>query len=124
MRFSLSKSLLEELRARARKDDAEMSKWGEAFLLDPGLDPSLWLLADGRVIQDERAFGNAIRETSDEEAIGALVIGAKKTGIADLLTLLPTRPPHARECRRCGGNGWVPLGREVVCPECHGAGWR
>ncbi|HUJ24898.1 MAG TPA: hypothetical protein VLW85_02690 [Myxococcales bacterium] len=120
----LSKSLLSELRARKDEPDAAVARWGEAFLLDPGLDPALWLLADGRVVVDERALGNDIHEASDEEAIGAIVVGTSKTGVHDLLTLLPTRPPHATECARCGGNGWVPLGRDLVCPKCHGAGWR
>jgi len=126
MRFTLSKFLLSELRARKDEPDDAIRKWGEAFLLDPGLDPALWLLADGRVIVDERAFGSeVVRAASDEEAIGAIVIGTRKTGVHELLTLLPTRPPHATECSRCGGNGSVPMASsEVVCVECHGAGWR
>src|SRR5579862_9313937 len=76
----------------ARLQD-EVEGGQDAFLLDPGMGPMLYLTADGRVLVDGRSWdGEGPREASDEEAIGALVVGAKKTGIDALLELIPRRP--------------------------------
>jgi hypothetical protein len=135
MRFELSPALLSALRAwqatlKYQPDD-KVRQCGEAFLLDPGMGPEIFLLADGRVILDERAFfGTEILEASADEAVAAIVVGAEKTGIAALLNVLPPAPPDANDCSRCVGSRWWSVGSnvigtasKVVCPECHGRGW-
>src|SRR5689334_9808988 len=122
MRFKLSASLLAELRAmqakRGYSDDVTYRE--EAFLLDPGLGPACYLTADGRVLLDWREWIEAcgpreeweppIREATADEAVSALVVGAKKTGVAGLLGLLPPRPLAAADCPRCQGGRWWSFG--------------
>ena len=101
----------------------------DAFLLDPGLGPMTYLTADGRVLLDERSFvGDSIREATDDEAIAALVVGAKKTGITALLELIPVRPTDTLPCPACNETRWfVDRGAEgrleIVCFVCRGRGW-
>src|SRR4051812_23521088 len=117
MRFTLPADVLAALRARSAQErwppDPEVRKYGEAFLLYPGLGPALYLLEDGRVLVDARGWEGVyrdgvmkegpIREASDDEAVGALVVGARETGIAALLSLLPPAPARASPCPRCAG---------------------
>lgn len=104
-------------------EDAE-----DAFLLDPGMGPMTYLTSDGRVLEDHRSWdGEALREAMLDEAIAALVVGAKKTGITDLLSLVPTCPDDGSRCTRCEGERWdKPLrehGLEIICGLCRGRGW-
>lgn len=104
-------------------EDAE-----DAFLLDPGMGPMTYLASDGRVLEDHRSWdGEALREATLDEAIAALVVGAKKTGIVDLLSLVPERPEDGSRCPRCEGERWdKPLrehGMEIICGLCRGRGW-
>ena len=109
--------------------DERVQAYGEPFLLYGGLGPEIHLLSDGRVIVDERAFfGTEVREASEDEAIAGIVVGAKKTGIASLLEVLPPSPPDAPPCTRCAGSRWWTVlpgsnSFQVICPECHGRGW-
>jgi hypothetical protein len=59
----------------------------DAFLLDPGMGSMTYLAADGRIVVDGRTWdGEGIHfESSLDKAIGALVVGAKKTGVSELL---------------------------------------
>jgi len=71
----------------------EVEKEHDAFLLEPGMGPMRYLTVDGRVLTDGRSWDGApLREATDTEAIAALVTGAEKTGIRELLGLLPPCP--------------------------------
>lgn len=101
----------------------------DAFLLDPGMGPMIYLSADGRVLEDGRSWDGAeLRElTSEDKIIAALVVGASKTGVEELLTLIPAAPPEARQCPRCQGARRAALipGQATlfICTMCHGRGW-
>ena len=104
----------------------------DAFLLDPGMGPGAYLTSDGRVLIDGRYWDETeLREATDDEAIAAMVVGAKKTGILELLSLLPNAPDHSSLCDMCCGSRWIPGGRDVltgepahiICYACHGRGW-
>jgi hypothetical protein len=98
----------------------------DAFLLDPGMGPMTYLTSDGRVLLDFRSWdGDPLREADENEAIGAILVGAKKTGVTALLDLLPAAPHGARPCPECGGRRWTVVGgqHEIVCGRCHGRGW-
>ena len=100
----------------------------DAFLLDPGMGPMTYLTGDGRVLKDHRSWdGDALREATLDDAIAALVVGAKKTGINGLLDLVPACPEDGSRCPRCEGERWdKPLrehGLEIICGLCRGRGW-
>jgi len=98
----------------------------DAFLLDPGMGPMTYLTADGRVLQDERTWdGDAVCEVQDAELESkCIVVGAKKTGIRELLDLLPERPPDAVICGRCDGARWSLLFNHLhPCMGCGALGW-
>lgn len=109
------------------QDEVEVAH--DAFLIDPGMGPMIYLSADGRVLEDGRSWDGAeLRElTSEDEIIAALVVGANKTGIEELLTLIPAAPPEATQCPRCQGARRAALipGQETlfICTMCHGRGW-
>ncbi len=135
MPFALPAALLHALRARQAglecQPDPPVRAFGEAFLLYSGLGPELYLIADGRVVVDERVFGEEVREASPDEEVAAIVVGAEKTGIAKLADLLPPPPRSAKSCSRCSGSRWWAVGPNVngkpfsvVCPDCHGRGWK
>lgn len=133
MRFDLSSSLLTRLREvqEQRGNADELTEREDAFLLDPGLGPGRYLTSDGRVLTDPQDWdGGPVYEAADDEAIIALVVGAKKMGIAELLTLIPVRPDDAQTCPVCEGTRWVAPANdfngqlaEFVCPFCAGRGW-
>ena len=100
----------------------------DAFLLDPGMGPMTYLTTDGRVLEDHRSWdGSGLREATLDDAIAALVVGARKTGIAALLSLVPACPDDGSRCPRCKGERWdKPLrdhGLEIICGLCRGRGW-
>jgi hypothetical protein len=140
MRFELPAPVLAALRERRdlqrreranRKrsmDDAELEEKHDAFLLDAGLGPMLYITADGRVLTDGRGWSDEEpREATDAEAIAALVIGARKTGITALLDLVPPRPPGGQTCAMCSGERMAELAPgsagKVICSRCGGRGW-
>lgn len=101
----------------------------DAFLLDPGMGPMSFLTSAGRILVDGRNWdGEVLREATEEEAIGALVVGAEKTGIRTLLDLVPSRPMDGSTCPMCSGARRAklypaePLPR-MVCLLCRGRGW-
>src|SRR5262249_30846661 len=105
MRFHLPQSLLAKLRQLPRRDEIEEAH--DAFIMDPGMGPVLYLTADGRVLVDGSGWDDEpLREATEEEAIAAIVIGAKKKGIPELLELLPR---GANICSTCAGTHWAPL---------------
>jgi hypothetical protein len=137
MRFHLDETILARLRSvqAHRGGHDELAEREDAFLLDRGLGPAIYLTADGRVLLDLTGWDDAadppVREATDDEAISSLVVGSKKTGVTELLELLPPRPAHARSCSRCNGERWMELGTKagtsepgrVVCWDCSGRGW-
>ena len=134
MKFDVPPVLVEKLRRRKPGGDyADVAmREHNAFVLDLGMGPAMYLRLDGQVLIDERWwFGDAVREATDDEAITALVSGSAKTGIAELLDLIPPPPPDARPCSTCKGSRWVTLpildvhGKEgrYVCRHCAGRGW-
>ena len=127
MRFFISEELrqaLESVRRRRGYSDDVTESTG-AFVLDLGLGPANYLTPDGRVLTDGRAWdGEEVREATDDEAIAALVAGAKNCGVSQLLELIPPRPEGARQCHLCDGTRWAVWGGvTIVCPHCHGRGW-
>ena len=134
MRFNLSTQLIEKLRERNPGGHVaeEVMSTHNAFVLDLGLGPAHYLTLDGQVLVDERwFFGARVREATDDEAISALVAGARKTGVQELLSLIPDPPPRSTACPRCNGSRWATLGLKdvsggevrVVCATCSGRGW-
>src|SRR5262245_12100215 len=110
MRFTLPQAIIDALRAvqaqRGYTDDVIEAE--DAFRLDPGLGPAGYLAEDGRVLVDFRDWdGGPVREATSEEAVMALVVGARKTGVTELLTLLPAPPPGAQTCPTCQGSHYV-----------------
>lgn len=100
----------------------------DAFLLDPGMGPMTYLTADGRILEDLRGWdGDDVREVEGNRVFIALVVGAKKTGIAELLDVLPAPPPGAATCSKCAGTRWSRPGpgfdHAFPCFECHALGW-
>jgi hypothetical protein len=98
----------------------------DAFLLDPGMGPMVYLTAKGHVLIDGRSWdGEPLREASEDEAIAALVVGARKTGIAELVDLIPHPPADAVSCPMCKESRYAEIveGCEMVCPLCRGRGW-
>jgi len=89
----------------------------------------LYLTSDGRVLPDGRSWdGEELREATDAEAIAALVTGADKTGIKELLLLLPRQPPDGMTCPMCAGERRAcPVPRfvepKIICLVCGGRGW-
>lgn len=133
MRFDLSRSLLARLREVQvqRGNSDEVTEREDAFLLDPGLGTATYLTSDGRVLIDPQDWdGGLVYEASDDEAITALVVGAVKMDVEELLTLIPTQPDDAQTCPSCDGTRLIVFGADVngkqskfVCSICHGRGW-
>ena len=107
----------------------EVENQHDAFLLDPGMGPMTYLTSDGRVLLDFRTWdGEELREASDvDEEIAGIVVGARKTGIADLLSLLPKAPTDSVQCPKCIGQRLAELlpgdGLSILCIVCNGRGW-
>ena len=100
----------------------------DAFLLDPGMGPMVYLTADGRILEDSRGWdGDAVVELTGDQANAALVVGAKKTGIPELLDLIPPPPPDARQCPKCKGARTAEpvegFGLKFPCDACGSRGW-
>src|SRR6185436_10923397 len=89
--FQVPADLLERLQGlRASRPADAIEREHDAFLLDPGVGPPTYLAADGRILWDDDMWGV---EPTRGEAYAAIVVGARKTGVRDLLRLLPPRPP-------------------------------
>lgn len=103
----------------------EVENQHDAFLLDPGMGPMIYITSDGRVLLDMRSWdGEPMREATEDEGIAALVVGAKKTSIGELLDLIPVRPPDGLQCPMCSGTRWFTFGEgQLVCLLCRGRGW-
>ncbi|WP_437328905.1 hypothetical protein [Sorangium sp. So ce381] len=100
----------------------------DAFLLDPGMGPMTYLTSDGRVLEDLRGWdGDEIVEVGGLHAHSALIVGARKTGIAELLELIPKPPPGSSACSKCNGKRVAEpapgFGIELPCDACDARGW-
>jgi len=135
MRFTIPEAILAKLRAvRADRGYTDpVIEREDAFFLYEGLGPVCYLTSDGRVLVDSSWWdGRPLYEGDDDEAYSSIVVGAKNTGIPELLSLLPAALPASRRCERCKGERWMNFGRDlntgkparVVCHECSGRGWR
>lgn len=114
---------------------AQMNSWPDetedqcdAFLLDPGMGPMTYLTSDGRILEDRRGWdGDGLIEVEGLAAHSALIVGARKTGITELVDLLPQPPPDSRVCAKCLGRRVVEpmpgFGAELPCGECEARGW-
>lgn len=101
----------------------------DAFLLYPGMGPMLYLTADGRILQDSRGWdGDSVVEVFGYDANAALLLGAKITGIRELLNLLPPPPPGAAVCTKCNGTRMAAQiegsSHEFPCIACEARGWK
>ena len=126
-------SLFDSLRARQREDvvSSDVANYGAAIWLHTSLGTSYYLLRDGRVVITEVLDSEMpLRIATDDEVLGALVLGAKTLEEPQLLAALPPRPPTATDCLRCSGTRWwqapgtwTPVAPMLVCPDCAGRGW-
>jgi hypothetical protein len=108
----------------------DVMKTYDAFLLDPGLGPAVYLSMEGRIIWDDDGWGVTATRA---EALASILAGVKKTHISALRTLLPSRTTDSCDCSNCGATGWFDAhgrlqdihGRRfsVVCMTCAGLGW-
>ncbi len=89
----------------------EVEEKHDAFLLDAGMGPMTYITSNGRVLLDFRTWdGEPLREACDsDEETACIVVGAKKTGIEELLQLLPSCPADASVCPKCSGARWCGL---------------
>jgi hypothetical protein len=73
--------------------------------------------------------GTPSREALDHEALPALIAGARKMNVPELLSLLPQPPPDAVPCPRCHGERYANAHPDtepplmLICPVCSGLGW-
>jgi len=129
--FAVSPSLfsqLEAARTSAGREPDKVEQRLEGFILDPGLGPPAYLAGDGRIVWDGWYEWSKTAPTQ-RDADASLVVGAKKTGVAVLLELLPARPDDEEGCLACGGTGWTDMPSatrerfQIVCAVCGGLGW-
>lgn len=107
----------------------EVEEQFDAFLLDPGMGPMTYITADGRILEDMRTWdGNEVVEvTSLNVAIASLAVGARKTGIQELLDLIPSLVGGV-VCPLCHGHRFLALQNAedqsggIICILCHGRG--
>lgn len=126
MRFVVPEVLFQRLRDRAGRALDHIEREYDAAILDGGLGTALYLTRDGRVIVDGSGWDDlGVREGTRAESLVALIVGARKTGEAGLLALLPARSKGARDCQQCNSTGWIEIGdeRRFVCTTCGGVGW-
>jgi len=106
----------------------EIEDQQDAFLLDPGMGPMVYLTSDGRILEDSRGWdGDEVVEVTGYRANAALVVGAKKTGIAELLGLIEPPPVGSKVCSKCKGTRMAApvegFGHEFPCEACGARGW-
>ena len=133
MNYPVPEALFDELlglqREREWKDATTERE--VAVCLFAGLGNPIYLTRDGRVLVGPCWPDDPpeLRAATENEAIGGFVIGAKRFGRPELLTLLPPQPLGARTCGACTGTRWFRFTdvtgspANVLCPECAGRGW-
>jgi hypothetical protein len=80
-----------------------------SLLLTEGLEVLSWV----------RETDQVSREVGPKWTLVALRMAGER--FAELATLRPRRPPGARDCAGCGGEG--ELFRRIWCDACSGLGW-
>jgi len=129
--FEPSPQLLAALREQRRlRGTDDIMETHDAFMLDPGLGPPVYLSSDGRVVWDDDGWGVA---GTRAEAFASILAGVKKTGILELLSLLPPRVEASVDCGECSASGWFDAHGQLqdingrpfsfVCMKCAGLGW-
>jgi hypothetical protein len=129
--FEPSPDLIAKLRAiRDRRGPDQITQAYDAFMLDPGLGPPTYLSSDGRIVWDDDIWGVV---GTRGEAFAAILVGVKKTGVAGLRDLLPSRASSSVDCSECHATGWFDAHGQLkdmegkptsfVCPKCSGLGW-
>jgi hypothetical protein len=133
-RFDIPEDLIPKLRnLRSRQQDwSELIDAEDVVHIYYGLGPARFFAFDGRVLVDPYDWDetDAYEVTEPKEAWSAIVVGASIWSFPELLRLLPTRPPNARNCPHCEGTGWVSWvdavgkkGQFVCWDRCGGLGW-
>jgi hypothetical protein len=129
--FQPSKELLSELREYRQVNGADdLMKTYDAFMLDPGLGPAIYLSSDGRIVWDDDGWG-VLGTRAD--ALAAIRAGVNKTGVQRLLALLPSRESGSIDCPNCDATGRFDAHGQlrdvsgqrfsIVCVTCAGLGW-
>lgn len=121
---SIGPSLLEALRSQRQENGLHdpIERAFDAFMLDPGLGPRVYLTSDGRFVWwDDDGYGGSGCRGTRADAFAAIRVGARKTGLVELMTLMPPRPNEASRCESCAGDGWDVM--PFICRVCVGVGW-
>jgi len=119
-------SLLSELR-QIRWPGPELLDGEQAVVLDGGMGPGWLLTSSGHLF----AHWEEPLIISLGDAYRAVVVGWRKTKLDLLLTLLPERPPLARDCPKCQSNRFFVVNPDadhdrqisIVCDQCNGLSW-
>ena len=113
-------------RAARKRPVDDIERDHDAVMLFGGMGSPGYITTDGRILIDADEFWESpagVREAnSDDEVIAMLTVGAKTTGIEELLDLIPAAPPEAIRCPMCKGSRWYErLG--TICLLCRGRSW-
>jgi len=133
MRIPIPAQLFERLLhlQTERRWGDDVTRFEDTVCLFPGLGPPLYLTRDGRILAGPCWPDDPpeTRSATDDEAVGALVLGCKQYDCPELLAFLPPRPDAAMTCPDCSGTHWFRgqtadgQALEILCPTCGGRGW-
>ncbi|MBX3245230.1 MAG: hypothetical protein KF685_12335 [Acidobacteria bacterium] len=126
--FDISDELLPKLRQLQEQDPPEKRMESEdAVMMFAGLGDPMYLTFDGRVLIVDMLEDVPPREAASfQEAVSAIIIGAKKRKCPELFDLLPMRGENAADCNECDKSGWQRIAETItiVCENCGGLGWK
>ena len=127
--FEIPENLIPKLRELQKQNlSYPIVKSEDAVVMYIGMGGEMYLTFDGRVITVDWMDGYQPNEAKTlSEAAMALVLGAERSNLPELLSLLPSRPPEAEDCLNCKQTGWLNLGSETltfICGDCGGLGWK
>ena len=120
--------LLKEVKRRfdhaAASDPSSLSQDGKGVMVAQGLGYTAFVTPEGEAFLEEYELDGSEGVTVDRSARGhaqALLLAKKR--FPEIVELLPTRPPHAPNCRDCE-SGLRSVGpMEFFCKTCFGLGW-
>lgn len=126
--FEISEELIPRLKELQEKDaNYSIVKSENAVVMFYGLGDPLYLTFDGRVLIEDMLDDIPPREAKTlAEAATAIVAGAKAHNFPELLSILPSRPQNADDCKNCETSGYVKLFENAdpfICGDCGGLGW-